>query len=260
MHFAVHQSLLAAVLFALFAGDAVAQDVAASCAGIANVLRGKDAAGGLEQQSTRVRGDAQDFQRLASSAQRLLGEISSEKAIASRIPAGAPEAKVYQDLRAFDLASTQAHQADLAWYRNQIQGLEREQNAIDAAVGALHRNADSLHCGSGTVAGPTGSTNAPRSFAGFWTTADGYVIQLVRLGSSVVGSVRIQNDPSGIVGLLAGAFDGNALHLTYTGPQGAPLGAFHLSFSEDGNQLVGRWDPPNAGQPPTQIWWQRAAK
>jgi hypothetical protein len=260
MRFAVHRSLLAALLLTLFAPEAAAQDVAATCAGIASVLRGTGAGGGLEQQSARVRSDVEDFARLANSAQGLLGEISSENAAASRIPTGAPEAKVYQELRAGDRAMSQAYQSGLTWYRGQIQGLQREQRAIDAGVGALHRNADSLHCGAGTVAGPTAGTNAPRSFAGFWTTADGYVIQLVRLASYVVGSVRVQNDPNGVVGLLAGRFDGNALHLMYTAPQGAPLGAFHLSFSQDGNQLLGRWDPPNAGQSPTQIWWQRAGK
>jgi hypothetical protein len=250
--------LLTALSCAFLAHAAVAQDVAATCARIAGVLGGTGNAGGLEQQADRVHGDIEDLQRLENSAQHLVRDVSSQSSRPPLVPARAPEAKVYQDLRAFDRAAAQARLVDLAWYRSEIQGLEGRQSALDAALLALHRRADALRCNTGTN---TAASSAPaRSFAGFWTTADGYVIQLVRLGSYVVGSIRVQNDVTGIVGLLAGRFDGNVLHLVYTAPQGNPLGTFDLGFSQDGNQLVGRWDPPTATQSPLQIWWQRAGR
>ncbi len=73
----------------------------------------------------------------------------------------------------------------------------------------------------------------------------------------VEGDVRPLSAQQSIIGVLAGTFDGNVLHLNYSDLRGGPRGTYHLSVSGDGALLQGRFDPPRPAQP-LQAVWQRA--
>jgi hypothetical protein len=254
--------LFAALGVTLTFRSAQAQSTAAACGAIANIL-GSAQAPGLDQRLTTVRAERADLQRLLAQTQTELRQLSSSTSSATRVQPGTPEAKVYQNVRGAESASIESRKQDVVWYGAEIEKLNRAEASVQAAVGTLRRAADARRCDAGVGArnvgpGPSsGSGNAPvPSLVGFWTTADGYLIRLERDRNLVAGEVRLLSAQQNVVGLLSGTFVGGMLNLNYSGVRGEPAGTYHLSFSSDGMQLGGRYDPPVAG-PSRQAVWQR---
>lgn len=247
----------------LSARDAPAQDLAADCRAISQ-LAGSPQAPGIEQRLSALRAQREDFQRLVNNAEAEIRQISASRSNAKRPRPGTPEAKIYQDVRSVESRTVQSRQQDVTWYRLEIEKLRRAEISLQTASTALRRAANARHCSAVLGARPPKANTPPAppngpafSVFGYWTTADGYLIRLARVGTMVGGDVRALSAQQTIIGTLSGTYDGGVLHLNYSDPRGGPVGTYHLSVSSDGALLQGRFDPPRPAQPLAAIW-QRA--